>query len=339
MNHRQTGRRTALLLGAVVALAACGSPGTSSAPGTTDALSSAPLSGEIAIDGSSTVFPISAAVAEEFQIEHPDVKVTVAFSGTGGGFKKFCSTEIDANDASRPIKTKDRPGADGQLGTADDELSEATLCANAGIEPVELKVAYDGLSVVVNPANDFVDCLTIVELKAIWDQGSAVTTWADVRAGWPAEKIELFGPGADSGTFDYFTEEINGEAKRSRSDYTPSEDDNALVQGVANDEDGLGYFGFAYYEENADKLRLVPIDGGSGCVSPSIDTIKDGSYSPLSRPLFVYPSIQALAVPEVAAFFTYYLDTVNDFVVEVGYVPLPDDELASTKAVLEAALK
>jgi phosphate transport system substrate-binding protein len=343
VTHRQTGRRTALLLGAVVALAACGggagtSPGTSSAPGTTDAPSSAPLSGEIAIDGSSTVFPITAAVAEEFQIEHPDVRVTVAFSGTGGGFKKFCSTETDANDASRPIKSKDKPGADGQLGTTDDELSEATLCANAGIEPVELMVAYDGLSVVVNPANDFIDCLTTDELKAIWDQDSTVTTWADVRAGWPAEDIELFGPGADSGTFDYFTEEINGEAKRSRSDFTPSEDDNALVQGVANDEDGLGYFGFAYYEENVDKLKLVPINSGSGCVSPSIDTIKDGSYAPLSRPLFVYPSKQALTRPEVAAYFTYYLDNVNDFAVEVGYVPLPDDELAAVKAVLEAAL-
>lgn len=332
MTNRRTGRRIAFLLGAALALAACG--GAASGPGS----SSASLSGKIAIDGSSTVYPITAAVAEEFQIEHPNVKVTVAFSGTGGGFKKFCSSETDANDASRPIKTKDKPGADGQLGTSDDELSEGTLCTNSGIEPLELKVAYDGLSVVVNPANDFVDCLTTDELRAIWDQDSTVATWADVRAGWPAEKIELFGPGADSGTFDYFTEEINGEAKRSRSDYTPSEDDNALVQGVANDDNGLGYFGFAYYEENADKLRLVPIDGGSGCVSPSIDTIKDGSYAPLSRPLFVYPSTQALARPEVAAYFTYYLDHVSEFVVEVGYVPLPNDELAAVRAALEAAL-
>ncbi len=337
MTHRQTGRRTALLLGATLLFAACG--GSASSPGSSPGPSSEPLSGRVAIDGSSTVYPISAAVAEEFQIEHPDVKVTVAFSGTGGGFKKFCSTETDANDASRPIKTKDKPGADGQLGTADDELSEATLCANAGIEPVELKVAYDGLSVVVNPANDFVDCLTIVELKAIWDQGSTVTTWADVRAGWPAEKIELFGPGADSGTFDYFTEVINGEAKRSRADYTPSEDDNALVQGIANDENGLGYFGFAYYEENTDKLKIVPVDDGAGCVTPSLDTIKDGSYAPLSRPLFVYTSRQSLARPEVAAFFAYYLDTVNSFVDEVGYVPLPEDELTATNAALQAALK
>jgi len=296
----------------------------------------------VAIDGSSTVYPITAAVAEEFQIENPGVKVTVAFSGTGGGFKKFCATgadTTDANDASRPIKSADKPGADGNLGTADDELSEATLCKDAGIDPVELKVAYDGLSVVVNPANTWVDCLTTDELKAIWDQGSTVRTWADVRAGWPAQDIELFGPGADSGTFDYFTEVINGEAKRSRADYTPSEDDNALVQGIANDENGLGYFGFAYYEENTDKLKIVPVDGGTGCVTPSLDTIKDGSYAPLARPLFVYASTQSLARPEVAAFFAYYLDTVNSFVDEVGYVPLPEDELAATKAALEAALK
>ncbi|MBA3875402.1 MAG: hypothetical protein C0498_00460 [Anaerolinea sp.] len=339
------------MIGTVIALAACGggaspgsatSPSASSEPGASDAPSSAPLAGEITIDGSSTVYPISAAVAEEFQIENPGVKVTVAFSGTGGGFKKLCASgadATDANDASRPIKTEDKPGADGQLGTTDDELSEATICRNVGVDPVELKVAYDGLSVVVNPANTWVDCLTTAELKTIWDQGSTVTTWADVRAGWPDQTIELFGPGADSGTFDYFTEVINGEAKRSRSDYTPSEDDNALVQGVANDDNGLGYFGFAYYEENQDKLRLVPIDGGGGCISPSIEAIKDGSYAPLSRPLFVYSSRQALARPEVAAFFTYYLDNVNLFVDEVGYVELPADEIAASRTALEAALQ
>lgn len=346
MTYHQTGRRTALLLGAAIVLAACGGaaslPGATSDPGTSTPPSSAPLSGKVAIDGSSTVYPISAAVAEEFQIENPGVRVTVAFSGTGGGFKKFCATgahTTDANDASRPIKSTDKPGADGKPGTADDELSEATLCKNAGVDPVELKVAYDGLSIVVNPANTWVDCLTTAELKAMWDQDSTVKTWADVRAGWPAQDIELFGPGADSGTFDYFTEVINGEAKRSRADYTPSEDDNALVQGVAGDDNGLGYFGFAYYEENTDKLKLVPVDGGNGCVTPSIETIKDGSYAPLSRPLFIYPSTQALARPEVAAFFTYYLDNVNAFVEEVGYVALPADELAATKAALGAALK
>jgi phosphate transport system substrate-binding protein len=334
--QRLTGRRTTLLLAATLSLAACGGGASSSAG------SPSSLGGNVAIDGSSTVYPITAAVAEEFQIENPGVRVTVAFSGTGGGFKKFCSSgadAIDANDASRPIKSEDKPGADGRAGTTDDELSEATLCKDAGIEPVELKVAYDGLSVVVNPANDFVDCLTTAELQAIWDQDSTVSTWADVRAGWPAQKIELFGPGADSGTFDYFTEAINGEAKRSRSDYTPSEDDNALVKGVANDENGLGYFGFAYYEENADKLKLVPIDGGEGCVAPTIESIKDGTYAPLSRPLYVYPSRQALERPEVAAFFEYYLDNVTAFVEEVGYVALPDDELAATKAVLGAALQ
>ncbi|HSO30637.1 MAG TPA: PstS family phosphate ABC transporter substrate-binding protein [Candidatus Sulfomarinibacteraceae bacterium] len=344
MTRRHATRRTArllratLALGAMLALAACG--GGAATPVATAGTPSEPLTGAVTIDGSSTVYPITAAVAEEFQIENPGVRVTVAFSGTGGGFKKFCSTgadATDANDASRPIKSTDKPGADGQAGTADDELSEATLCRNAGIEPVELKVAYDGLSVVVNPANHFVDCLTTAELKAIWDQGSTVRTWADVRPGWPAAAIELFGPGADSGTFDYFTEAINGEAKRSRSNYTPSEDDNALVQGVANDENGLGYFGFAYFEENADRLKVVPIDGGDGCVAPAIETIKDGSYSPLSRPLFVYPSRGALARPEVAAFFDYYVDHVTEFAEEVGYVALPADELAATMAVLTAA--
>lgn len=320
-----THHRPARLLGAGLALtlfvAACGGNASSAPSGGS---TGEPLAGEIVIDGSSTVYPISAAVAEEFQLEHPDVRVGVAFSGTGGGFKKFCSTEADAtdaNNASREIKDE-----------------EAALCAAAGIEPVELKVAYDGLSIVVNPANDFVDCLTTGQLKAIWDQGSSVSTWADVDPSWPAETIELFGPGADSGTFDFFTEAINGEAKRSRSDYTPSEDDNALVLGVANEEYGLGYFGYAYYEENADKLKLVAIDEGAGCIDPSIETIKDGSYSPLSRPLYVYPSVQSLARPEVAAFFAYYLETVEDFVVEVGYVPLPEDELAETIAALENAL-
>jgi phosphate transport system substrate-binding protein len=326
-------RQAALALAAVTVLAACSggasaapSSGASAAPssGASAAPTADALAGEILIDGSSTVYPVTAAVAEEFQLEHPGVRVSVAFSGTGGGFKKFCSTgadATDANDASRAIKAE-----------------ELELCTAAGVEPVELKVAYDGLSVVVNPANDFVDCLTTEQLKLIWDQGSTVRTWADVDPTWPAETIELFGPGADSGTFDYFTEEINGEAKRSRADYTPSEDDNALVLGVANEENALGYFGFAYYEENADKLKLVAVDEGAGCVTPSIDTIKDGSYSPLSRPLFVYPSIQSLARAEVAAFFAYYLDNADDFVAEVGYVPLPDDELAAAVAALEAAL-
>jgi len=314
---------------AALALAACGGGATppptgagspSGAPGGSTAASGAPLSGSIAIDGSSTVYPITEAVAEEFQKANPGVKVTVAFSGTGGGFKKFCAGETDLNDASRPIKA--------------DSAEEGKACEAKGISYAELQVAIDGLSVIVNPQNTWVDCLTTAELKKIWDTGSTVRTWADVRAGFPAEPIALFGPGADSGTFDYFTEVINGKSKQSRSDYTQSEDDNSLVTGIAGDRNALGYFGFAYYEENKDKLKLVPIDSGSGCVTPSLETIANGTYTPLSRPLFIYPSDTSLARPEVAAFVQYYLDNVNTFVDEVGYIEAPADVLSASKAAL-----
>ncbi len=320
-------RLGALAFAAAFAIGACSSAsptGAASAGG-----SSAPLSGSIAIDGSSTVYPITEAVAEEFQKANPGVRVTAAFSGTGGGFKKFCAGEIDMNDASRPIKTEDKP----------DAKSEATLCKESGVSYVELPVAIDGLSVLVNPQNTWVDCLTTAELKKIWDTGSTVKTWADVRAGFPADPIKLSGPGADSGTFDYFTEEINGKAKQSRSDYTQSEDDNQLVTGIAGDKNALGYFGFAYYEENKDKLKLVGIDSGAGCVTPSIETIANGTYTPLSRPLFIYPSTTALKRPEFAAFVQYFLDNVNTFVGEVGYIELPADALQKSKDALAAAMK
>lgn len=324
-----------LSVAAMVALfvAACG--GTSASP----SASAAALSGEIAIDGSSTVYPITEAVAEEFQNANPGVQVTVAFSGTGGGFKKFCAGEMDANNASRPIKTSDKPGDDGVDGTADDVLSEATLCKNAGIEFIELKVAIDALAVVVSTDNTFVDCLTTDELKAIWDLDSVVETWADVRAGFPAEKIDLYGPGADSGTFDYFTEVINGESKRSRSDYTASEDDNTLVTGISGSQYALGYFGLAYVTENADKIRAVEVDGGEGCTAPSAEAANDGTYVPLGRPLFIYPSVAALARPEVAAFFRFFLENTNALSTEVGYIGLNDADLAAAKATLEAAIK
>ncbi|MBM4409108.1 MAG: PstS family phosphate ABC transporter substrate-binding protein [Chloroflexi bacterium] len=313
-------RHFALLGAAAILVAACGSGGAASSP---DASAShAALSGDIRIDGSSTVYPITEAVAEEFQIDNRGVRVTVAFSGTGGGFKKFCEGKTAANDASRPIK-KD----------------EAELCATNGVDPVEIEAAFDGLSVLVNPANDFVTCLTTGELKKIWDQDSTVRTWQDIRAEWPADVIRLFGPGADSGTFDYFTEEINGETDRSRSDYTQSEDDNALVSGIAKDVNGFGYFGFAYYEENADKLKLVEIDGGSGCVAPSRETIADGSYAPLSRPLYIYPSTQSLNRPEVAAFMQFYVDHASALAAEVGYVELPPDRLQKAKDALAEALR
>lgn len=300
-----------------VFVAACG--GSSASP------SADGLSGEIAIDGSSTVYPITEAVAEEFQNANGGVQVTVAFSGTGGGFKKFCAGETDANNASRQIKT----GAE----------SEDELCTTNSVEYIELKVALDGLAVVVNPENDFVDCLSVAELNAIWGPDSTVTTWADVRAGWPAEEIELYGPGADSGTFDYFTEVINGEAKASRSDYTASEDDNTLVQGISGSKYAFGYFGLAYVTENVGKVKAVPVDGGAGCTMPSADAVNDGTYSPLGRPLFVYPSVAALARPEVAAFFRFYLENTNELSEAVGYIGLNDADLSAAKATLEAALK
>ncbi len=266
----------------------------------------AELSGSIVGDGSSTVFPITEAVAEEFRKVQPDVDVVVGISGTGGGFKKFCNGETDFNDASRPQK---------------DEEKEA--CASNGIEAVQFQVGFDGLSVMVNPENDFVECLTVEELKAIWEPNSTVDSWNDVRPEWPDEPIALYGPDADSGTFDYFTEEIVGEEGVSRPDYTASADDNVLVQGIAGDRDALGYFGYAYYVENTDKLKLVAVDGGEGCVQPSRETVLDGSYSPLSRPLFVYVRKDALERPEVAEFMRFYLTEGRALVSEVGYVEAP----------------
>ena len=270
------------------------------------------LSGEIKIDGSSTVFPITEAIAEEFRAVYPDVKIPVGVSGTGGGFKKFVAKETDINDASRPIKSQ-----------------EAADAASAGVEYVELKVAFDGLSVLVNPSNTWVDYLTVDELKKIWAPDSTVKTWKDVRAEWPAEEIKLYAPGTDSGTFDYFTEEINGKSGVIRPDFIGSEDDNVLVQGIAGDKNALGFFGFAYYEENKDKLKIVKIDNGNGAIEPTFDTIKDGSYAPLSRPLFIYVNKASLEKPEVKEFITFYLETAKDIVKEVGYVALPDEEYAA----------
>jgi phosphate transport system substrate-binding protein len=265
------------------------------------------LSGTIVGDGSSTVFPISEAVAEEFGKIAPDVRVVVGISGTGGGFKKFCNGETDFSDASRPVKD-----------------SERESCADNGIEFVEFQVAFDGLSVMVNPKNDFVECLTVDELKRIWQPGSTVDSWNDVRPEWPDESIALYGPDTDSGTFDYFTEVIVGEEDASRPDYTASADDNVLVQGIAGDEEALGYFGYAYYVENTDKLKLVAVDGGDGCVLPTEETIESGEYSPLSRPLFVYVRKDALEQPEVAEFMRFYLTEGRPLVAEVGYVQAPE---------------
>lgn len=265
------------------------------------------LRGVVSLDGSSTVFPISEAVAEEFLAVAPRVRVTVGVSGTGGGFKKFLAEEIDINDASRAIS----------------ESEQATAAAN-GIDYLEIPVAFDGLSVVVNPQNDWVDYLTVEELQLIWQPGSSVDSWDDIRPEWPARPIRLFGAGTDSGTFDYFTEAINGASGSSRPDYTASENDNVLVQGISGDELALGYFGFAYYIENQDRLKLVPIDNGAGPVAPSPTTINDGSYSPLSRPIFIYLNTASLVRPEVKSFVEFYLDNAGVLANEVGYIELPD---------------
>ncbi len=265
------------------------------------------LRGTVSIDGSSTVFPISEAVAEEFLTVQPRVRVTVGVSGTGGGFKKFLAGETDINDASRPIKMK-----------------EVNTSNKNGVGFIELPIAYDGLSVVVNRKNDWVDHLTVEELNKIWQPGSLVKRWSDVREGWPAKEIRLYGPGTDSGTFDYFTETVNGKAGASRPDYTANEDDNALVQGISGDEGSLGYFGYAYYAANKDKLRVVAVDGGKGPVVPTEVTINSGAYAPLSRPVFIYVRPDALDRKEVRAFVNFYIESAPMLATEVGYIPLPD---------------
>lgn len=273
-----------------------------------------PLTGKVRLDGSSTVFPISEAVAEEFLAEEPRVRVTVGVSGTGGGFKKFLAGEIDITDASRVIKS-----------------SELEKAAAAGVEFIELPIALDGLSVTVNTKNDWVDYLTAEELHAIWKPDSPAVTWADVREGWPNERFRLYGPGTDSGTFDYFTKAINGKEQASRPDFTASEDDNVLVQGIAGDHYSLGYFGFAYYTENKDKLRVVPVDGGLGPILPTVETIKNGTYAPLSRPIYLYVNPESLEDPAVATFVEFYLDNAAELAGEVGYVALPDEVYMAAK--------
>jgi len=265
----------------------------------------------IKIDGSSTVFPVSEAFAEEFQIsKRGKVRVTVGMSGTGGGFKKFCRGETDMSNASRPISTE-----------------EMEACRKAGIKYIELPVAFDALTVVINPKNDWVkgNAMTVADLKKMWEPAAQgrITTWKQVRSEWPAEKLMLFGPGADSGTFDYFTEAVNGKSKASRGDFTASEDDNTLVQGVVNNKSALGYFGFAYYAAHKDKLRAVAIDGGKGPVLPSIENVVNGTYSPLSRPLFVYVRDTSANRPEVREFVQFMMKQGSALVSEVGYVPLP----------------
>ncbi len=265
---------------------------------------------QIAVDGSSTVYPISLAMAEEFQIENPDAQVTVGFAGPGGGFERFCAGETQISDASRVI-----------------EEDEIAACEAAGIPFVELPIAADALTVVVNPENDFVECLTVDQLNQIWSADGGVSTWADVNPDWPAETIELYAPGVDSGTFDYFNEAIIGDDGEIRQNFSPSEDDNVLVQGVQGNPYALGFFGYAYYAENPDTLKAVEIDNGDGCVAPSAETVVDASYEPLSRPLFIYVSQNAAdETPAVADFVDFYLNLDNTELIEdTGYVTYPEE--------------
>ena len=287
-----------------MALVACGGSGEKSNEKSS-------LTGNVKVDGSSTVYPITEAVAEEFRSVEPGVNVTVGVSGTGGGFKKFMRGEIDINDASRPIKSK-----------------EADACAEIGIDFVELSVAYDGLAVLVNPENDWVDYLTVEELEKIWspDAQGKVMYWNQVREGWPNEELRLFGPGTASGTYDYFAEAVCGKKVGTRGDYTASEDDHVLVQGIATDKSALGFFGLAYYEENKDKLRLVGVDNGNGVVIPTMETVSNGTYAPLSRPIFIYVSSEAAKKEEVNTFVNFYLESAPSLVSEVGYIPLQEKE-------------
>ncbi len=293
-------RAAVVIAAAGLVLAACGGDSGSGGAG---------LSGPVVIDGSSTVAPLSSAAGELFQGENSGVNVTVGTSGTGGGFQKFCNGETDVSDASRPIK---------------DEESAACQAKNIAFE--ELQVANDALTVVVNKENTWANCLTVAQLKAIWEPNSQVKTWNQVDPSFPNEPLSLFGPGADSGTFDYFTDEINGEEGASRTDYSPSENDNVIVQGVEGSKGAMGYFGFTYYEENQARLKAVQINNGGGCVTPSAQAVQDGSYTPLARPLLIYVSDAALKKPQVVAFADFYL-AQNDKIVEAAkFVPMTSEQ-------------
>jgi len=297
-------------------LAACGDDEEPTASGGGES-SGGELSGKIAIDGSSTVAPFAEAAAELFQEENGGVQITVGTSGTGGGFEKFCAGETDISDASRPIK--------------DDE--EVPLCKKGGVDFTEVQVANDGISVVSNKSLE-IDCMTTDQLKELWATGKA-KSYSDVDAKLPNTKVSLFGPGTDSGTFEFFTEEVNGEEGKTRKDYQPSEDDNVLVQGVSGDDGGLGYFGFSYYEQNQDKLNLVGIDAGDGCVKPSLETIQSGEYKPLGRPVFMYPSKKAAQRPEVRAFLDYVAENHQQIAEAAQMVPMNEEQAAEMRSALE----
>jgi phosphate transport system substrate-binding protein len=280
------------------------------------------LSGTVTADGSSTVGPYAIAAAEGFQKRNPGARVTVGISGTGGGFERFCRNEIDLSNASRGMKA-----------------SEAVACREAGVKWIAFTVANDGISVVVNKQNTWVDCLTTGELKTIWNSGSKVESWKDVRSSFPDVPLKLFGPGTDSGTFDFFTEVINGKPKASRSDYLATEEDNVIVKGVEGERGGMGYFGFSYYEENADKLKLVKVDNGKGCVAPSVAAVQKSQYKPLARPLFIYAKRASFKRPVVAGYIGYVFNNEKAIAKKAGFIALTPRQLKKARYQYLQALK
>ena len=318
---RSSKRRALLALPATLALAlgvaACGDDGGTGSGG--GGGGSGDLSGTVKVDGSSTVAPLSEAAAEGFQAENGGVRVTVGTSGTGGGFEKFCAGETEISDASRPI-----------------DAEEKKICEENGVQFEEVEVANDGLAVVISKENDWAKCLTVDQLGKVWDQGSKVSNWNEIDPEFPDEELKLFGAGTDSGTFDYFTEAINGEEGRSRTDYAATEDDNVTVQGVSGTPGGMGYFGLSYAEENADKLGVLEIDGGDGCVAPSVETVQSGEYKPLGRPLFVYAKADSLKKPEVKAYLDYYIENATQIAEQAQFVPLTEEQQAESTEKVES---
>ena len=309
-----------LLAAATLAAGCGGGRDEPSAESATTSGATSNLSGRIEADGSSTVGPFTTAAAERFQRQNPDVRITVGVSGTGGGFERFCRGETDVSNASRPI-----------------EDDEKQLCAKNGVEYAELPVANDALTVVVNPQNDWATCLTVEQLKRIWEPASKIQSWKQVDAEFPDERLRLAGPGTDSGTFDYFTSEIVGEEGASRSDYTASENDNVIVQAVAGEKGALGYFGFSYFEENQGRVKAVAVDAGDGCVEPSVETAQNGTYKPLSRPLFVYAKTESLGRAEVEEFVRFLLGNEQEIAEAAKFVPLTAEQLTKSKSALDAA--
>ena len=320
--NRRILRRTALPTTVFIALGLTACGGGNEEAAAAGAGGGGELSGEVVVDGSSTVQPLTAAAGELFAEEAPNVNVSVGTSGTGGGFEVFCQGQTDISNASRPI---------------DEE--EVAACQEAGVQYTELQVATDALTVVTSADNDFISCLTTQELATLWgpEAEGTVTTWNQVNSSFPAEPIELYGPGTDSGTFDYFTDSINGEEGVSRTDYNASEDDNVIVQGVSGSTNALGYFGYTYYEENADALKAIEIDSGNGCVAPSADTAQDGSYTPLARPLFIYVSDRAAAEkPQVKAFVDFYAQNDAEIAEAAQYIPLNDEQRSQLESAAAA---